>query len=337
MITIWAQMEYLNYKKEDNKLGVYRLILALLVLLSHCGYQFIGYNQGVTAVVSFFIISGYVITKLINAKFRGVDCITLFYIDRAMRLFPQFVFYLALTSFLYIAFDGIEKLSISQFLVNLSILPLNGFAVFMNDYIIVPQSWSLGLELQFYLLIPFILLSGKSFLFSIVSLVLFVPAYLGIINTDYFGYRMISGTLFIFLIGNLMAERKFKLMISLYALSLAFFIASFFTELHTYSFNKEVLSGILIGVPIVFALFKINIKNNIDKLAGDLSYGVYLNHLMFFYAFNKMGFNVISVSGVLLIMSSSILSSYISLRLIEQPFYRLRHEKNFFLRFKQQS
>ncbi|HGK4671244.1 TPA: acyltransferase family protein [Kluyvera georgiana] len=318
-------------------MGIYRLILALLVLISHCGYQFIGYNQGVTAVVSFFIISGYVITKLINAKFTGIDCIKLFYIDRAIRLFPQFIFYLILTSILYIAFDGFDKISINQFIVNLSILPLNGFAVFMNDYIIVPQSWSLGLELQFYLIIPLILLTRRNFLFAIASIILFIPAYLGIINTDYFGYRMISGTLFIFLMGNLMAEEKYKRLICLYALSFILFVTSFLTEKHTYSFNKEVLSGILIGVPVVFTLFKININNRLDKLAGDLSYGVYLNHLMFFYAFNKMGFNVISISGVILIITSSVLFSYISLRLIEQPFYRLRHEKNFFLRFKQRS
>ncbi|CAH6254391.1 hypothetical protein DAPPPG734_07980 [Pantoea agglomerans] len=92
-------------------------------------------------------------------------------------------------------------------------------------------------------------------------------------------------------------------------------------------FNKEVLSGITIGVPVVWVLFKANLRSFLDRLAGDLSYGVYLNHLMFFYLYNKMGFNVISVGGTLLILGSSLIMSYASLRLIEQPFYRLRHKK----------
>lgn len=311
-------------------MGTYRLLLALLVLLSHCGYQLAGYNQGVTAVVSFFIISGYVITKLIKSKFNGANNIKYFYIDRSLRLFPQFIFYLILTSVMYLVFDGPDKISIPQFLINLSMLPLNGFAVFMNDYIIVPQSWSLGLELQFYVLIPLILLSKKRLMFSFLSLSLFMPAYFGLVNTDYFGYRMISGTLFIFLMGSMMADEKHKEMIYLYFISTTLLLISFTNTTHTFSFNKEVLSGVIIGVPIVFTLLKLNVKNKIDRLAGDLSYGVYLNHLMFFYMFNKIGFNVLSASGTLIIMVSSILASYVTLRLVEQPFYRLRHKRDLF-------
>lgn len=66
-----------------------------------------------------------------------------------------------LTSIFYLYFDDPSKVGLTQFMVNLSMLPLNTFAVYINDYIIVPQSWSLGLEIQFYIIIPLILLGGK--------------------------------------------------------------------------------------------------------------------------------------------------------------------------------
>lgn len=47
-------------------MGAYRLLLALLVALSHMGVKFWGVNLGVVAVISFFIISGFVMTSLIE-------------------------------------------------------------------------------------------------------------------------------------------------------------------------------------------------------------------------------------------------------------------------------
>jgi len=307
--------------------GYYRLLLAVMVLFSHCGLKLPGYNQGVTAVVSFLIISGYVITKLISAKFPFKNDIKSFYLDRSLRLFPQFIFYMIVTTCLYIFFDGTTKVDATQLIVNSTMLPLNFFTVYFNDYIIVPQSWSLGLEIQFYILIPLILLSKRKVLSASISFALFIPAYIGLINTDYFGYRMITGTLFIFLLGSMMASNEVKSLAFFYSISTIMLLFSLNNKSLSHDFNKEVLSGITIGVPVVWMLFKANLRSFLDRLAGDLSYGVYLNHLMFFYLYNKMGFNVISVGGTLLILGSSLIMSYASLRLIEQPFYRLRHKK----------
>lgn len=308
-------------------MGYYRLLLAVMVLFSHCGLKLPNYNQGVTAVVSFLIISGYVITKLISAKFPSKGDIKLFYLDRSLRLFPQFIFYMIVTTCLYLFFDGTSKVNAAQFLVNFTMIPLNMFAVYSNEYIIVPQSWSLGLEMQFYLLIPLILLSKRKVLIASISLILFIPAYLGLINTDYFGYRMITGTLFIFLLGSMMASNEIKPLAIFYSISLIMLLFSFNDKNLSQEFNREVISGIIFGVPVVWMLFKANIKSSFDRLAGDLSYGVYLNHLMFFYFYSKIGFNVISLGGTLLILGSSLIMSYFSLRFIEQFFYKWRHNK----------
>lgn len=308
-------------------MGYYRLLLAVMVLFSHCGLKLPNYNQGVTAVVSFLIISGYVITKLISVEFSSKSDIKLFYLDRSLRLFPQFIFYMFATTCLYLFFDATSKVNAAQFLVNFTMIPLNMFAVYFNEYIIFPQSWSLGLEMQFYLLIPLILLTNRKVLIASISLILFIPAYLGIINTDYFGYRMITGTLFIFLLGSMMASNEIKPLAVFYSISLILFLFSLNHNALSHDFNKEVISGIIIGVPVVWLLFKVNIKSLSDRLAGDLSYGFYLNYLMFFYFYNKMGFDVISVSGTLLILGSSLIMSYFSLLFIERFFYKARHNK----------
>jgi peptidoglycan/LPS O-acetylase OafA/YrhL len=47
-------------------MGAFRLALAALVALSHAGVNFFGYQPGVVAVISFLIISGFVMTRLIE-------------------------------------------------------------------------------------------------------------------------------------------------------------------------------------------------------------------------------------------------------------------------------
>ena len=52
-------------------MGTYRFILALLVLISHAGVSIGDYNPGVMAVISFYLLSGYVMTILINKYYPG--------------------------------------------------------------------------------------------------------------------------------------------------------------------------------------------------------------------------------------------------------------------------
>lgn len=72
-------------------MGRLRYFLAIMVVLSHTQVDFLGFAPGVTAVVSFFLISGYVMTLLIGRHYNSPDRIGLFYLDRAARLYPQFL------------------------------------------------------------------------------------------------------------------------------------------------------------------------------------------------------------------------------------------------------
>nr|MBD8133912.1 acyltransferase [Pantoea agglomerans] len=150
-------------------MGTYRLILALAVLLSHAGVTINGFNQGVAAVISFLLISGMVITGMINKRFEGKDSILRFYADRALRIYPQYLFYVFI-SLLCGAFILNEHYGLTRILVNALNLPLNFFVNINTNFLMILPSWSLALELQFYILIPWLIFYKKMKLATYASL-----------------------------------------------------------------------------------------------------------------------------------------------------------------------
>lgn len=78
-------------------MGVFRLILAVLVAFSHMGVNLFGFGTGIVAVISFLIISGFVMTALVDRNYASLQKIPAFYLDRAIRLYPQFIFYFAIS------------------------------------------------------------------------------------------------------------------------------------------------------------------------------------------------------------------------------------------------
>lgn len=79
-------------------MGTLRFFLALLVLYSHAGGRIQQLNPGVTAVVVFYIISGYVMTALMRRYYcpspagPTLPSTAHFYLDRLLRLYPQYLF-----------------------------------------------------------------------------------------------------------------------------------------------------------------------------------------------------------------------------------------------------
>ncbi len=71
-------------------LGTFRLFLAMLVASSHTGLSLAGLNPGVMAVVGFYLISGYVTAGLMARHYSDPSQVSSFYLDRAIRLLPQY-------------------------------------------------------------------------------------------------------------------------------------------------------------------------------------------------------------------------------------------------------
>jgi hypothetical protein len=66
--------------------GYYRLALAVCVLFSHFGLFVGGYDQGQSAVIGFFLLSGYVMTLLLGKHYPKLWQAPGFYVDRLARI-----------------------------------------------------------------------------------------------------------------------------------------------------------------------------------------------------------------------------------------------------------
>lgn len=191
-------------RERDHHLDVWRGISVLMVLVHHTFYFHYPFfkefaHQSTTGAVTvfryldvvlvefaersgplgvkiFFIISGYIITKLmVDEEVRnGSFSILQFYIRRILRIFPALLFYLlslgALSVLGYISLQHQELLHSISFLCN-----TNTYCGWNTIH-----TWTLATEMQFYIVWPFLfllapkrlrahLLAGMIVLFTIFS------------------------------------------------------------------------------------------------------------------------------------------------------------------------
>lgn len=127
--------------------GAFRLFLATMVLVSHVTTG----RFGVVAVMAFFILSGYWVTRMYQEKYlRTPRPVPTFYISRFLRLWPAF----AVAVLIAMALRGVRGEVVN--LLQLEVLPMLGVASGVRDPLEI--SWSLDIEMQFYLLLPFLIM-----------------------------------------------------------------------------------------------------------------------------------------------------------------------------------
>ena len=165
----------MSTKNTNGKVGVrhissidgLRAIAVTAVVLYHLGISWI--PGGFLGVDLFFVISGYVITRLILDSINQSSALDLraFYAARLRRIYPGFIFMVICT----IIFIGVwAPEAIKRFLSDLPYAltgTINWFLVARHqDYFeaigrppLLQHTWSLAVELQFYLIWPIILLT----------------------------------------------------------------------------------------------------------------------------------------------------------------------------------
>jgi peptidoglycan/LPS O-acetylase OafA/YrhL len=141
--------------KKIDVLLIARGLLALSVIVWHVeGYKnefFSFFNiPGRTAVWIFFGISGYVMAYgFLKEKYSfSMQGLKKFYINRFLRIFPLF---------LLISFVSLVTiyLNTGEFLLNWGNLPEQIFMIqFTHSYVLNGVFWTLGIEVQYYLIAP---------------------------------------------------------------------------------------------------------------------------------------------------------------------------------------
>ena len=307
-------------------MGVLRLLLAIAVLLSHADVRLAQLNPGVMAVIGFYLISGYVMAGLIHRHYGALARAPHFYLDRLLRLYPQYlVIGIAALAWHLIVDENVLFLTRTptwqDIFNNLAIIPMNFFMWNASgDYALVPPSWSLGAEMQFYLLAPLLILFPRiGMAAALLSLLVQALAWLGVLHADWWGYRLLPGVLCFFLLGAALHNKRLAAPLAWAspALALGVYMALRAEGLHAAPYHTEVLIGWGLGAPLLWIAARLP-RSGWDERLGDLAYGVFLNHFLLLWVFwgGKAPSGLI---GLTMLVAASIGLSWLIQRVIEQP------------------
>ncbi|HWA24552.1 MAG TPA: acyltransferase [Lacunisphaera sp.] len=283
--------------------GTLRLFLALLVVAGHVPHPGFSFELAVSAVILFYLITGHLM-GLKFAAFRRTTThpIRLFMLDRFFRVYPAYFVVLVVTTILVGTFGPSHSLPARidalSLLGNLALLPAN-YYMFMPDFsAYIPQAFSLALEEQFYLVLPFLLVYRRLFPVAIGVGLGFVLTAIGLsvatgtlskLTGDLWLYRLLPGTLAIFLLGVLVPGRDHppspwvKIILMAYA---ALLFAAFLAGTISSHLVFAVAIGVLVGYPVVSHCAG-QARNPWDDALGKGAYGTFLCHITVIWAFQR--------------------------------------------------
>ncbi len=343
-----------------NRIDVLRFISIFLVVLFHTKSTF--FSGGYIGVDIFLVISGYLIFKIFSeSKQIEIKTVLVFLKKRFWRIAPLYFFVivisipLTINLILPIEFNDFKKTILYS-----GLFSSNLFFYFKDNYFddqnfnTLLHLWSIGIEIQFYVIFSFSLyivirwlkLSFNLFLFISFLVSICLSQFGGNLKFDFpyleqnfYFFNSIHGSFFLiitrfweFIIGALIFkyEKNIKNIKSYFPLSDTFFLigiilCSIFFD------NKTYHPGLITLIPCIFAGFLL-VENNKDFLTkkifqstilsklGILSFGIYLWHYLFFKSYELYVTREIFILEYLVLILVTITISYISYILIEKPF-----------------
>ncbi len=309
--------------------------------------RFVG---GVLAVQSFYMISGFYMALILNEKYIGIsNRYYIFLSNRLLKLFPIYWVVLLLTILysIYSLQNGLQSEdTILYYLSYFNLIDFKTFVflVFTNiflffqdivmflgldnngeialtsnfwktepklyKFLFIPQAWTIGIELMFYTLAPF-LASKRRLPLVMVILILSLSTRFYLIfnglNHDPWTYRFFPAELFFFMLGiicyhfyNKIRYMKFDLWI-LYVLLSAFILNILLYEQYYIPFKKQLFfTSLFISIPFIF---KLTINSKIDRTIGDLSYPIYISHILIISLVKDFNLNIQLVIVLVIIFS----------------------------------
>jgi peptidoglycan/LPS O-acetylase OafA/YrhL len=293
-------------------MGAVRLFLAYAVMTEHFDQQVLAPNNlnfnplwslninGGRAVLLFYIISGFLISYVLHEKYAKSRVGTLaFYRSRFLRIYPLWWVLLVGAVAFDLRYHVSDPLPSNPFpaimLFGLDwIVPLWKFPAF--DWSVLPYraavGWTLGAELTFYLLAPFVLRSTRvafAFLLGSAAIRAAILSFVARRDPGYVNLTMFffPATLMFFLLGHfgavLCRYRPIGLAGSLGMLCVVIVLSEHAENQVTFDNWAAHLSPICfaLALPGLFAATK---NNRVFNYLGDLTYPLYLMHSLTFFA-----------------------------------------------------
>ncbi|WP_185218344.1 acyltransferase family protein [Sphingobacterium mizutaii] len=344
----------MNFRNDIQGL---RAIAVLFVLIFHLSDSYL--PGGFIGVDIFFVISGYLISKVVKSKIqKGNFVLWDFYFGRIKRIIPAYYFMLIICWILFLfvyAPSDIGKFKLGHFWTFL--FNSNNHFAKADDYFGASSNenpflhtWTLSVEMQFYLFLPILLLMIRNIKMLLIVLTAATlcligystyEIYIGNKSLMYFSLLSRSSEFFFGVIAaisnieNKKITKNNSLILSFLGLLLVIVSAIIFNESSLFPGIAAVLP--CLGTVLILIAYnnKLNqyISNKYFVYLGEISYSVYLWHwpIMAFYRYYTQRYEfTITESFVLLTLTfvASILSYY----LIEKPFRSLKGMK-FYLPF----
>lgn len=294
--------------------GLFRLLLALAVVVSHISRLDIGR----IAVLLFFYLSGYWVALIWQTRFAARGPMA-FYASRWLRIMPLYWLVLA-ALWLTGATVGLPQIALID-IANATSDPLG-------------ISWSLGIELQFYLALPFLFsaMAGRGApLWLAASLCIAAAAW---VAAPIWGVTSIAQYLPPFLLGVLTYTKAWRPTDSVANASLAAFAvasvalavlpvtASFLDKTLADPFDRDIFSFLWMLPLLPYVAASLHRKSTpFDRHLGNLSYPLYLIHYPMIVAFATLG---AGPQWRLAAAFAAIIVSIIVYWLADRPFERLR-------------
>ncbi|MGO9112462.1 MAG: acyltransferase family protein [Thermoguttaceae bacterium] len=357
-------------------MGLLRLLLAVSVVLVHTrgcfGFRPLGAAE---AVQAFYMISGFYMAMILTEKYRGPGSYRLFLSNRFLRIYPIYWITVVLSIFAWatcylltgqagplaarvsVGLPGCAVLGVCNALifgqdaVLFTALDAHGGLVWtsncwsssppVSEFLLVPQAWSLGVELLFYLCAPFLVRRSPRILIGVIltSLALrgYVYFHLGWTH-DPWTYRFFPLEIAFFLAGSLGYQLYRRIRTRcvpprwlLPGLALFFLICLLYQFVPAWDAGgvviKQWIFYVLAWVAIPW-LFTASKDSRIDRYLGELSYPLYLVHFLAVWFLPPLLLRIgIAQAVPLWVLAASLGLSVGLIHFVSAPLERIRQQR----------
>ena len=330
-----------------------RAVAVISVILFH--YQIQYFEGGFLGVDIFFVISGYLMTLLLDKELNHKSILE-FYFRRIKRLLPALIFVVFISlilGFLLISEESLERvgkttLSSIFFVSNFYFWREWGYFDLYSLNKPLLHTWSLSLEMQFYIAVPIFLLVINN-LFKKIHIIykLIFLFLLSILLTEFLINERKIATFYLlpfriseFLIGSIgyYYEKKYKTLSiqKNYIFIISFILIIFFIL----SYDKNIkFPGINTFLPCLITLFlildkesylsKIVLQNKIILFIGNISYSLFLIHWPLFVYYRFYKFNDPSIIEKFALIIVSIFFAYLLNKYVENYLKKRRSNNSY--------
>ena len=333
-----------------------RFLAFLLVFIYHFGFvisHFLSYI-GWTGVELFFLLSGFLLTKILVAEQSQSGSIQLykFFMRRIFRIWPLYFLYLSaivITSLFVIDYPlSVSRLFGNIFFYDNIITAVNGF----NKNLATGHLWSISVEEQYYIVLPFLVPwlakpgTKKTGLFIIVSFILlFVSRYFFVLaGFRYAAVYVLPFSADSFLAGIILGLGTYDIWLKKINSTMAFITGAalltllYFLPHMTVIDYSQILTYFIPAVAFFFIFISVVytergllywiFSNNLIRYLGKISFGLYVFHVIanrithhFFYKLNEP----VDFRGFICSLFITILLAVLSYELIEKHFLKIKN------------